>query len=55
MFFSSLLKKNISQDSNHFLFKQINNSFTKIIEIMKDLDSQINQYQKIIVFNEADR
>ena len=49
----SLLKKNISQDSNHFLFKQINNSFTKIIEIMKDLDSQINQYQKIIVFNEA--
>ena len=48
-----LIKKNISQDSNHSLIKQINNLFSKISDILKDLDSQINQYQKNIIYNEA--
>lgn len=47
------IKKYFSQDSNHCLLKQINNTFSKIIDIMKELDSQINQYQKIILYNEA--
>ena len=49
----SLLKKNLSKDSSHSLFKQLNNSFSKILEILRDLDSQINQYQKNIIYNEA--
>ena len=49
----SIIKKNISQDSNHHLFKQLNNIFPKISEIIKDLNSQMNQYQKMILYNEA--
>ena len=49
----SLIKKNISQDSNHSFIKQINNSLLKIMDILKDLDSQINQYQKNIIYYEA--
>ena len=49
----SIIKKNLSQDSNHHLFKQLNNIFPKISEIINDLNSQMNQYQKMILYNEA--
>ena len=49
----SFIKKHFFQDSNHYLFKQINNIISKIDDIIKELDTQICQYQNIILYNES--
>ena len=47
------IKKCIYQDSNSFLIKNINNIISKISEISKELNSQINQYQNTLSLYES--
>jgi hypothetical protein len=47
------IKKYFFQDSNHYLFKQVNIIIIKINDIIKELNTQICQYQNTIIYNEA--
>ena len=49
----SSIKKYFVQDSNSFLIKNINSIISKICDISKEINSQINQYQKMLLYYET--
>ena len=51
--FKFLIKKNFSHKLNQSTLKQINNILNKISDNIKEINSKVNQYQSIIVYNEA--
>jgi len=49
----SLIKKNISQESNSLIFKQMNSILIKMTEQMNELNSQVIQHQNLLMYYES--
>ena len=49
----SLIKKNISQESNSLAFKQINSILIIITEHINELNSQVSQQQNLLMYYES--
>ena len=49
----SLIKKNISQESNSLAFKQMNSILIKITEHINELNSQVSQQQNLLMYYES--
>ena len=49
----SLIKKNISQESNSLTFKQMNSILIKITDDMNELNSQVSQHQSLLMYYES--